>query len=127
MARFFAPDCWPVLGPVKARPCGRPAAGLDRSCAPAVIWRRRRIGAQQDQLNQSVHSSKGTPGTSDATAGLAGWRAVNIQLAQAGMADDTATGEEDRVMVLLALRLPSALGRAPGRRWPGLSQPREPP
>ena len=36
MARFFAPDCRPVLGPVKARPCGRPAAGLDRSCAPAV-------------------------------------------------------------------------------------------
>src|SRR5215469_14785870 len=61
MARFSAPDCRPVLSPVKARPCGRPAAGLDRSCAPAVIWRRRRIGAQQDQLNQSVHGSRGTP------------------------------------------------------------------
>jgi hypothetical protein len=62
MPRFSAPDYRPVLGPVKARPCGRPAAGLDRACAPAVIWRRRRIGAQQDQLNQSVHGSRGTPG-----------------------------------------------------------------
>ena len=44
MARFSAPDCRPVLGAVKARPCGRPAAGLDRSCTPAVIWCRRRIG-----------------------------------------------------------------------------------
>jgi hypothetical protein len=54
-----------------ARACpGRSSSGLaalrglhlDRPCAPAVIWQLEEARTQQDQLNQSVHTSRGTPG-----------------------------------------------------------------
>jgi len=54
-----------VLGAVQVVPPQGLAAlrglHLDSACAPAVTWQLEEAGQKQDQLNQSVHASRGTP------------------------------------------------------------------